>query len=119
MFGVTATITRGARRQLMRSKRGNKNYYKGRRCNPTGFHTRKGGYQHDLYRSVQFIVPDLTGFELKPYISFKAAKNVGPITTADDILSLGASPEVTPQPTQTEQPTDGTSLWDLFSSKKK
>ena len=31
----------------------------GRGCNPTGFHTRKGGYRIDPYRVVHFVVPEL------------------------------------------------------------
>ena len=34
----------------------------GRRCNPTGFLTRKGRFKLDPYRLVQFVVPDTTDF---------------------------------------------------------
>lgn len=82
-------ILQGARRQVMSSKRGNKNYYKGRGCNPTGFHTRKGGYRIDPYRVVHFVVPELGPDEpLKPYVSYKAAKVLSSVTTPEDVLGL-------------------------------
>ncbi|XP_022802158.1 39S ribosomal protein L41, mitochondrial-like [Stylophora pistillata] len=34
----------------------------------------------------QFVVPDLTGFELKPYVSMKAPKTSSPELTAEDLL---------------------------------
>ncbi|KAI4325525.1 hypothetical protein MLD38_030913 [Melastoma candidum] len=45
------------------------NYYKGKNCIPTGFHTRKGGYVVMHEKLPNYVVPDLTDFKLKPYVS--------------------------------------------------
>ncbi|KAG9144276.1 hypothetical protein Leryth_016933 [Lithospermum erythrorhizon] len=54
---------------ILTSKRADKNYYKGKNCKPTGFHTRKGGYVVVQERLPNYVVPDLTNFKLKPYVS--------------------------------------------------
>mmetsp|Transcript_13376 Transcript_13376/g.48705 ORF Transcript_13376/g.48705 Transcript_13376/m.48705 type:complete len:87 (-) Transcript_13376:680-940(-) len=51
------------------SKRGNKNYYKGKGAASTGKHTSKGGYRLLASKLPVFNVPDLTDFPLKPYVS--------------------------------------------------
>ncbi|XP_047312279.1 39S ribosomal protein L41-A, mitochondrial-like [Impatiens glandulifera] len=54
---------------ILTSKSGPRNYYKGKNCKPTGFHTRKGGYVVQEEKLPNYVVPDLTGFKLKPYVS--------------------------------------------------
>mmetsp|Transcript_26337 Transcript_26337/g.69219 ORF Transcript_26337/g.69219 Transcript_26337/m.69219 type:complete len:160 (-) Transcript_26337:1518-1997(-) len=93
MFGVRATITRGARRVVMTSKMGNKNYYKGRRCNPTGWINSKGRFVKDPYREVLYVVPDMSGFDLKPYVTIKTDRPeafAGPLTHTE-VLAGGAA----------------------------
>lgn len=86
-LNILRGLFRGATRRVMTGKMGNKNFYKGRGVRNTGFHTRKAGYII-VYRKVpQFIVPDLTGFELKPYVSYKAPKTALPELTAGDLLT--------------------------------
>ena len=61
----------GARKLVaITSKRGNKNFYKGRGAPSTGVHTAKGGYKIDLARvaSYTFIAPDLTNFPVSQTI---------------------------------------------------
>ncbi len=80
----------------LNSKHGPVNYYKGKRCPPTGFHTRKGevcmafgnfegGYVAETSKAPSLNIPDLTGFEvfhpthplhtqLKPFVSYRMAK---------------------------------------------
>lgn len=53
----------------LNSKRGPKTFYKGKGAEPTGRHTRKGGYEILKGKLPEFIVPDLKGFALKPYVS--------------------------------------------------
>eukprot|EP00042_Codosiga_hollandica_P030606 m.178827 g.178827 ORF g.178827 m.178827 type:complete len:95 (-) comp53404_c1_seq3:58-342(-) len=88
MLRVVTGALRNAYRGVMSSKRGNKHYYKGKGANPTGFHTKKGGYIIDPVRKMEYIVPDLTGFELKPYVSFKAPLVRGKQPTAADFADL-------------------------------
>uniref|UniRef100_A0A0D9VID3 39S ribosomal protein L41-A, mitochondrial n=1 Tax=Leersia perrieri TaxID=77586 RepID=A0A0D9VID3_9ORYZ len=54
---------------ILSSKRAPRDYYKGKNCKPTGFHTRKGGYVMVDEKLPRFVVPDLTDFKLKPYVS--------------------------------------------------
>ena len=61
-------LLHGARKLVaITSKRGNKNFYKGRGAPPTGEHTDRGGYRVDPQRvaSYTFIAPDLTGFKVR------------------------------------------------------
>mmetsp|Transcript_133555 Transcript_133555/g.188720 ORF Transcript_133555/g.188720 Transcript_133555/m.188720 type:complete len:134 (+) Transcript_133555:106-507(+) len=94
MLGIHSTIIRGARRLVMNSKMGNKNYYKGRRCNPTGFLTRKGRFVVDPYRLVQYVVPDLTNFKLKPYVTVatnKPSEYAKPVTPQELLAGAEAA----------------------------
>ncbi|KAF3943509.1 hypothetical protein CMV_009518 [Castanea mollissima] len=54
---------------ILSSKRAPRDYYKGKNCKPTGFHTRKGGYVVVNEKLPNYVVPDLTDFKLKPYVS--------------------------------------------------
>ncbi|KAJ7294552.1 hypothetical protein O6H91_03G042000 [Diphasiastrum complanatum] len=58
------------------SKRGPRGYYKGKGCQPVGRHTSKGKYVIMPEKLPQFVVPDLTGFKLKPYVSHDTPKVV-------------------------------------------
>eukprot|EP00049_Salpingoeca_infusionum_P004964 m.86403 g.86403 ORF g.86403 m.86403 type:complete len:91 (+) comp12805_c0_seq1:113-385(+) len=86
MFGVATAMLRGARRGVMTSKRGNKNFYKGRGASPTGYHTRKGGYVQDPFKRVEFVVPNLENCELKPYVSLRAPLVKGKVPTPEMYL---------------------------------
>eukprot|EP01088_Endostelium_zonatum_P006252 TRINITY_DN1835_c0_g1_i1.p1 TRINITY_DN1835_c0_g1~~TRINITY_DN1835_c0_g1_i1.p1 ORF type:complete len:101 (+),score=13.30 TRINITY_DN1835_c0_g1_i1:5-307(+) len=58
--------------------------YKGVGCRRLGRHTRKGRYIVNPLRIPEYVVPDLTGFELKPYVSKNTPKiKVLPITVND------------------------------------
>ncbi|KAL4301363.1 hypothetical protein AHAS_Ahas17G0293400 [Arachis hypogaea] len=74
-LGLILGIGRAFRRKrtssldILSSKRAPRGYYKGKNCKPTGFHTRKGGYVVVQEKLPNYIVPDLTDFKLKPYVS--------------------------------------------------
>ncbi|XVF36660.1 hypothetical protein REPUB_Repub19eG0076400 [Reevesia pubescens] len=74
-LGLILGIGRAFRRKrtssldILSSKRAPRDYYKGKNCKPTGFHTRKGGYVLMQEKLPNYVVPDLTDFELKPYVS--------------------------------------------------
>ncbi|RUS80764.1 hypothetical protein EGW08_011487 [Elysia chlorotica] len=59
---------------------------------PTGIHHRlTGEYIHVPEMVPEFVVPDLTGFELKPYVSYRAKEiTQGPITPKDVFNSVYA-----------------------------
>lgn len=58
---------------MMSRKRGNKHYYKGFGNSNLGNFTRKGTYQLDADKLPEYIVPDLKGFALRPYVENSAA----------------------------------------------
>ncbi|XP_066356485.1 uncharacterized protein [Miscanthus floridulus] len=66
---------------ILSSKRAPRDYYKGKNCKPTGFHTRKGGYVIVDEKLPRFVVPDLTDFKLKPYVS-QCARDLTASTTS-------------------------------------
>ncbi|AED94508.1 putative ribosomal protein L27/L41 [Arabidopsis thaliana] len=73
--GLLMGIGRSFRRKrassldILSPKRAPRDFYKGKNCKPTGFHTRKGGYVVQPDKLPNYVVPDLTGFKLKPYVS--------------------------------------------------
>ncbi|XP_028406369.1 39S ribosomal protein L41, mitochondrial-like [Dendronephthya gigantea] len=85
-LNVFRGLVRGASRRVMTGKRGNKNFYKGRGVKPTGFHTKKGHYVIVPKKVPEFVVPDLTDFELKPYVSYHSPKVVCPPANESSLL---------------------------------
>lgn len=69
-FGRGRKVPRVGYTQLT-SKLGPKDYYKGKGAQPTGVHTRKGGFRVQPEKAPDFVVPDLTGFKLKPYVAYE------------------------------------------------
>ena len=75
-----------AKRLPLNTKRAKKGYYKGKGCTSEGRLTSKGKFIADPLKKLQLIVPDLTGFPLKPYIA-KTISKVPPENRID--LHLG------------------------------
>ena len=63
---------------ILSSKRGNKNHYKGKGAASTGHHTRKGGYRLLSWKLPDYVVPDLTGFEVRCRAWRRALRAAGP-----------------------------------------
>mmetsp|Transcript_20021 Transcript_20021/g.34419 ORF Transcript_20021/g.34419 Transcript_20021/m.34419 type:complete len:88 (+) Transcript_20021:140-403(+) len=56
------------------SKRGPVGFYKGKGCRSLGkFYGGKGVYRTDPAKIPEIVVPDMSGFELKPYVAIKRA----------------------------------------------
>ncbi|KAA3476662.1 39S ribosomal protein L41-A, mitochondrial [Gossypium australe] len=68
-IGRTFRRKRTSSLDILSSKRAPRDYYKGKNCKSTGFHTRKGGYVVMQEKLPNYVVPDLTDFKLKPYVS--------------------------------------------------
>ncbi|CAN6816651.1 unnamed protein product, partial [Brassica oleracea] len=74
-LGLLSAIGRSFRRKrassldILSPKRAPRDFYKGKNCKPTGFHTKKGGYVVQPDKLPNYVIPDLTGFKLKPYVS--------------------------------------------------
>ncbi|KAK8962571.1 hypothetical protein KSP40_PGU004148 [Platanthera guangdongensis] len=69
-LGLIIGLGRAMRRKrtsslsILSSKRAPRDYYKGKNCKPTGFHTRKGGYVVQDEKLPRYVVPDLTDFKV-------------------------------------------------------
>eukprot|EP00795_Rhopilema_esculentum_P016768 gene16768-8230_t len=66
-------ILLGATRGVMTSKRGNKNFYKGK-------------FVVVPKKVPEFVVPDLTGFQLKPYVAWKTPRAQTEPMTAEKLV---------------------------------
>mmetsp|Transcript_36927 Transcript_36927/g.118364 ORF Transcript_36927/g.118364 Transcript_36927/m.118364 type:complete len:117 (-) Transcript_36927:145-495(-) len=53
----------------LHAKHAKKGYYKGNGCRSTGRLTSKGRFIKDPAKLLDFVVPDLRGFQLKPYVA--------------------------------------------------
>ncbi|KAJ2893882.1 60S ribosomal protein L27, mitochondrial [Coemansia aciculifera] len=73
MQEVIRGIFRGAKRGVMTAKKG-RNFYKGNRTGSMGSHTKHGNYVVDLNKVRTYVVPDLAGCELRPYVSHRGDK---------------------------------------------
>jgi hypothetical protein len=58
-----------AKRIPLTTKRARKGFYKGKGCTKEGYITSKGRFVVDWSKRLQLIIPDLTGFKLKPVSS--------------------------------------------------
>ena len=71
-----------AKRGPISSKKGNRFFYKGRGVGSRGVFLPKGVFQIQPWRIYNFIVPDLTEFKLKPYVSSRT-----PLVSVSDVYS--------------------------------
>eukprot|EP00802_Teleaulax_amphioxeia_P025943 Tamp_26896.p3 GENE.Tamp_26896~~Tamp_26896.p3 ORF type:complete len:101 (+),score=21.63 Tamp_26896:40-303(+) len=56
------------------SKRGPRDFYKGKGAKSTGRLTKKGIFIVQPHKLEEFVVPDLEGCELKPYVAYNTPK---------------------------------------------
>jgi len=94
-LGLITGLARAMRRKrsssldILTSKKGPRDYYKGKNCKSTGFHTRKGGYVLMDEKLPHYVVPDLIGFKLKPYVAHTVSSNAA---TSDNSKSETSEP---------------------------
>ncbi|GAX10481.1 hypothetical protein FisN_21Lh179 [Fistulifera solaris] len=63
-------LSKAAKKRLvLTTKRAHKGFYKGNGATKEGRLTSKGKFIVDPLRRLELVVPDLTGFKLKPYIA--------------------------------------------------
>ncbi|KAF2089312.1 hypothetical protein K490DRAFT_13138, partial [Saccharata proteae CBS 121410] len=70
----TPVLQKALRRLALTTKQTGKGFYKGTRTGSMGWHTTRGGYQIDYRKVRTYIVPDLTDFELTPFVTKKVEK---------------------------------------------
>ncbi|KAF8467612.1 mitochondrial ribosomal protein L27-domain-containing protein [Kalaharituber pfeilii] len=71
MVSPTQPLLRSLRRLALTTKMVGKGYYKGNRTGSMGRHTRHGGYIIDWNKVRTYVVPDLKGFMLTPFVTKK------------------------------------------------
>ncbi|EGP88661.1 unnamed protein product [Zymoseptoria tritici ST99CH_1A5] len=65
----TQPLQRAIRRLALTTKQGPHNYYKGNRTGAMGTHTKWGGYKIDWSKVRTYVVPDLSDFNLTPFVA--------------------------------------------------
>ncbi|KAJ3012998.1 hypothetical protein HKX48_005973 [Thoreauomyces humboldtii] len=90
---IISGLGRGATRGVMSSKQGNKNFYKGTGSGKMGRWTARGRYILEPWRFRQWIVPDLSACEMKPYVSKEANKYLRRAHTFRDYFRADNLPE--------------------------
>lgn len=98
-MGVLSTLARGLVRGADRmaeftSKKGSRTHYKPRGTRPTGRQTCSGKFIRIKEMVPEFVVPDLTGFKLKPYVSYRAPEGAEPAPTAESLFHEVVAPQI-------------------------
>ncbi|KAI9003101.1 mitochondrial ribosomal protein L27-domain-containing protein [Gaertneriomyces semiglobifer] len=93
MTDVFRGLARGATRRVMTGKHGNKNFYKGHGGGRMGRWTAKGRYILEPWQFRQWVVPELDGFQLSPYVSKEAEKDIRRPHTYRDYFEANNLPE--------------------------
>ncbi|KAH9816331.1 ribosomal protein YmL27 precursor, mitochondrial [Teratosphaeria destructans] len=70
----TQPLLKALKRLPLTTKQGPHNYYKGNRTGSMGAHTKKGGYLIDYKKVRTYVCPDLTDFELTPFVARRIEK---------------------------------------------
>ncbi|NWS49858.1 RM41 protein, partial [Probosciger aterrimus] len=88
-------LVRGADRMSpFTSKRGPRTHYKGRGARRAGVLTSSKKFIRIPQMVPQFIVPDLAGFKLKPYVSYRAPEGSEPPATAKQLFTELVAPRI-------------------------
>ncbi|CAD0090691.1 unnamed protein product [Aureobasidium vineae] len=69
MFTPTPSLGRALRRLALTTKQAGKDYYKGTGSGAMGRHTKYGAYRIDWSKVRTYVVPDLSDFQLKPFVA--------------------------------------------------
>ncbi|KAI9141519.1 mitochondrial ribosomal protein L27-domain-containing protein [Paraphysoderma sedebokerense] len=95
LSSISKALYRGATRRPLTPKHGNKNFYKGTGSGAMGRHVRRGAYRINPRKVREFVVPDLTGFKLQPYVSWTVPKSKYSITVDSFLQKESASEAAT------------------------
>lgn len=98
-MGVLSTLMRGLVRGADRmaeftSKRGSRTHNKGRGARPTGLNLSSGKFITIKAMIPEFVVPNLEGFKLKPYVSYRAPRGTLPPVTAQSLFTDVVAPQI-------------------------
>lgn len=98
-MGVLSTLVRGLVRGADRmseftSKRGSKTHNKGRGARPAGRKLPSGKFVSVPEMIPEFVVPNLEGFKLKPYVSYRSSSGTEPPVTAQSLFDEVVAPQI-------------------------
>uniref|UniRef100_A0ACB8F0P7 39S ribosomal protein L41, mitochondrial n=1 Tax=Sphaerodactylus townsendi TaxID=933632 RepID=A0ACB8F0P7_9SAUR len=92
---LTRGLVRGAdRTSAWTSKRGPRTFYKSRGSKPAGYLTCSAKFRLVPEMVPKLVVPDLTGFKLRPYVSYRAPAGSEPPVTARHLFQEIVAPRV-------------------------
>ncbi|KAI5756795.1 MRPL41 [Gulo gulo luscus] len=95
LSGAARALVRGAdRMSRWTSKRGPRTFYKGRGAKGTGVHGRNGKFVQVKEMVPELVVPELAGFRLRPYVSYRAPAGPDVPLTAERLFREAAAPAV-------------------------
>ncbi|XP_037653621.1 39S ribosomal protein L41, mitochondrial [Choloepus didactylus] len=95
LTAVTRGLVRGAdRMSKWTSKRGPRSFYKSRGAKGTGVRGPGGRFVTIKEMVPEFVVPDLTGFRLKPYVSYRAPAGAETPLTAKQLFLEAVAPAI-------------------------
>ncbi|KAL7391766.1 hypothetical protein ABVT39_014479 [Epinephelus coioides] len=98
-MGVLSTLLRGLMRGADRmseftSKRGSRTHNKGRGARPTGMRLPSRKFVAIQAMIPEFVVPNLEGFKLKPYVSYRCPRGTEPPLTAESVFAEVVAPQI-------------------------
>ncbi|XP_008829403.1 39S ribosomal protein L41, mitochondrial [Nannospalax galili] len=95
LTAVTQGLVRGAdRMSKWTSKRGPRTFYKSRGAKRTGIYVSGWKFVQVKEMVPEFVVPDLTGFKLKPYVNYQAPAGVDTPLTAKALFMESVAPAI-------------------------
>ncbi|XP_026176573.1 large ribosomal subunit protein mL41 [Mastacembelus armatus] len=98
-MGVLSRLLRGLVRGADRmseftSKRGSRTHNKGRGARPAGHRLSSRKFVAVGSMIPEFVVPNLEGFKLKPYVSYRSPRGTEPPLTAHSLFTEVVTPQI-------------------------
>ncbi|XP_056149403.1 39S ribosomal protein L41, mitochondrial [Lampris incognitus] len=98
-MGVLSALARGLVRGADRtaeftSKRGARTHNKGRTARPPGLRLASSKFVTIPAMIPEFVVPNLEGFKLKPYVSYRTPDGTDPPLTAESLFAEVVAPQI-------------------------
>ncbi|XP_070821293.1 large ribosomal subunit protein mL41 [Chaetodon trifascialis] len=98
-MGVLSTLMRGLIRGADRmaeftSKRGSRTHNKGRGARPAGQRLSSRKFVSIRAMIPEFVVPNLEGFKLKPYVSYRSPRGTEPPLSAKSLFAEVVAPHI-------------------------
>ncbi|KAG7318255.1 hypothetical protein KOW79_018010 [Hemibagrus wyckioides] len=94
LYSIHAFQGRGDRTAEFTSKRGPKTFYKSRGARPAGVLTSSRKFIPVQEMIPQFVVPNLEGFKLKAYVSYRTPPGTEQPMTAESIFNQAVAPHI-------------------------